>query len=97
VRLETPTPHKTIDLSGLRCPHLISTTVRTIRKLEPGHVLQVITTDINAPSNMTAWSHQSGNELLDMYDEDGRFIFYFRRRDRAVDTAERPANTAGRR
>jgi TusA-related sulfurtransferase len=66
-----------------------------MRKLQPGHILQVVTTDINSPSNMTAWSRQSGNELLDMYDEDGRFVFYFRRSNEAADASKRLVNVAG--
>jgi tRNA 2-thiouridine synthesizing protein A len=88
VRLDTPTPHKSIDLTGLRCPHLVTTTVKTIRQLDPGQILQVITTDLNSPSNMSAWSRQSGNPLIDMYDEDDRFVFYFRRRLEVNDASE---------
>lgn len=88
MRLATPTPHMTINLSGLRCPHILTTTVKTMRQLKPGQILQVITTDINSPSNMSAWSRQSGNELLDMYDEDGRFVFYFRRAGENIESSE---------
>jgi len=28
---------------------------------------------------MTAWSRQSGHQLLELYDEDGRFYFFFKR------------------
>ncbi|NKQ36267.1 MAG: sulfurtransferase TusA family protein [Chloroflexi bacterium] len=84
MQLSTPTPHKTIDLSGLRCPHLVVATMKALRSLECDQILQVITTDLNSPSNMTAWSRQSGHQLLELYDDDGRFYFFFRR---GVETA----------
>jgi TusA-related sulfurtransferase len=57
---------------------LIIATMRALRQLSPNQVLQVIATDLNAPSSISSWSHQSGNELIDMYDENGRFVFYLR-------------------
>ena len=77
MRLTTPIPHKVIDLTGLRCPHLVIATVKALRSLQRGEILQVFATDLNAPSNMAAWSRQSGHKLLDIYDEDGRFVFFF--------------------
>ncbi len=77
--ISTPTPDETIDLGDLRCPHLVLATMRALRALAVGQILRVITTDLSSPSNMTAWSRQSGHALLDMYAEDGRFFFYFER------------------
>jgi tRNA 2-thiouridine synthesizing protein A len=84
MELTTPFPHRTIDLSGLRCPHLVIATIEALRTLELGQVLQVITTDINSPSNMAAWCRQSGNRMLDMYDEEDRFVFYLQRQEETV-------------
>lgn len=72
-------PHKTIDLSSLRCPHLLITTIYALRTLEPGQTLKVLATDLNAPSSLGAWSRQSGHELVEMYDDDGTFVFFLRR------------------
>lgn len=77
--LQTAVPHQTIDLSGLRCPNMVIATIHALATLAPGHILQIIATDLNAPSNMAAWCRQSGNELLEMYEENGRFIFYVKK------------------
>lgn len=53
--------------------------MKALRGLAQGQVLEVITTDLNSPSNMLAWSRQSGHRLLEVFDEDGRFVFYFER------------------
>lgn len=53
--------------------------MKALRSLEDEQILQVIATDLNSPSNMTAWSRQSGHQLLELYDDDGRFYFFFKR------------------
>ena len=76
VELTTPIAHKLIDLTGLRCPHIVISTFHALRMLKQGQILQLTTTDLNSPSNIAAWCRQSGHPLLDMYEENGRFVFY---------------------
>ncbi|MGB0385918.1 MAG: sulfurtransferase TusA family protein [Ardenticatenaceae bacterium] len=77
---------KTIDLDLLRCPHLLIATIHALRQLSAGQVLQIYAKDLNAPSSIAAWARQSGNELLEMYDDHGGpgsnkgFVFFLRRR-----------------
>ncbi len=75
----TPVADKTIDLSTLRCPHLIIATIHALRMSRPGEIVQLIATDLNAPSSISAWARQSGHELLDWYDDDSKFVFFLRR------------------
>lgn len=72
---ETAVPHKTIDLSGLRCPNTVIATIRALETLQNGQLLQVIATDLNAPSNISAWCRQSSHKMVEMYEENGRFVF----------------------
>lgn len=74
-----PKADQTIDLSGLRCPNLVVAIISALRPMHHPQILQVIATDLSAPSNVSAWAKQSGHTLLEMYDEDGRFIFYLQR------------------
>ena len=71
--------HKVLDLCGLRCPHLLIKVIAAVRDLEPDEMLQVRATDLNAPSSIGAWSRQSGNELVDMYQEGNYFVFLLQR------------------
>lgn len=77
--LTTPTPHQKIDLTGLRCPNLVIAIIAALQVMPAGQILMVIATDLNAPSNVAAWSRQSGHALLHMYEENDRFIFYLQR------------------
>jgi tRNA 2-thiouridine synthesizing protein A len=81
VQLDTPIPQveTTINLCDARCPHVVIGIIAALRQLVPGQVLQVRATDLSAPSNISAWTRQSGHRLLEMYEEDGCFVFYLER------------------
>ena len=70
---------KVLDSSGMLCPLPIVKTSLAIKEIGVGQVLQVIATDPGAPSDMEAWSRQTGHELQESSKEDGKFIFYIRR------------------
>lgn len=78
---ETPTPQAetTINLCDARCPHVVIGIITALRELAPGQVLQVKATDLSAPSNISSWARQSGHRLLEMYEENGCFVFYLER------------------
>ena len=76
---DTPKPDQTIDLTGLRCPNLVIAIIAALRPMRHPQILQVIANDLTAPSNVSAWARQSGHALLEMYEENGRFIFYLQR------------------
>ena len=79
--LRTAVSDKIIDLSGQRCPNLVLGIIKALADMENGRILQIIATDLNAPSNVAAWSRQSEHQLIDMYEENGKFVFYLRKRD----------------
>ncbi|MDH5508155.1 MAG: sulfurtransferase TusA family protein [Anaerolineae bacterium] len=70
---------KVLDCSGLLCPIPVVKTAKAIKEIEVGQILKMISTDPGAPPDMEAWSRQTGNELLSSSEEDGKFIFYFKR------------------
>jgi TusA-related sulfurtransferase len=78
------TADKSLNLYGLRCPHLLISVIAAIRSLKPDQNLQIRATDLNSPSSIRAWSRQSGNELLDMYQEDDCFVFLLKRNPKDV-------------
>jgi TusA-related sulfurtransferase len=79
VSLPDITEHQSLNLCGLRCPHLLIRVIQAIESIESGTVLQIRATDLNAPSSITAWARQSGNQLIDMYQEGECFVFLLKR------------------
>ena len=68
-----------LDCSGMLCPIPVVKTAKAIKQIEIGQVLQMIATDPGAPPDMDAWSKQTGHERLESSEENGKFVFYFRR------------------
>lgn len=68
-----------LDCTGLLCPLPVVKTTKAIKQLQVGQVLKLIATDPGAQPDMTAWSRQTGNEILAQSEESGKFIFYIKR------------------
>ncbi|HSR49123.1 MAG TPA: sulfurtransferase TusA family protein [Anaerolineales bacterium] len=70
---------KVLDCSGMLCPMPVVKTSKAIRDVGVGQVLKMIATDPGAPSDMEAWSRQTGHELLQSTEEGGKYVFYLKR------------------
>jgi tRNA 2-thiouridine synthesizing protein A len=68
-----------LDCSGLSCPIPVVKTSKAIKKMDVGQILQMIATDHGAPADMDAWTRQTGHEMLESYQENGKYIFFFRK------------------
>ncbi len=71
-------PDVSINLSDTRCPHTLLATIKALADMGNGNLLQITATDLNAPSNLTAWCRQSGHEMHEMYEENGKFVMFIR-------------------
>lgn len=56
--------HHTEDARGLKCPEPILNSRKSIKNLEIGQVMEILTTDQGSQHDIPAWIHVSGNELL---------------------------------
>ena len=72
---------RTIDCSGLFCPMPVVKTSKEIKSLDAGQILKMIATDPGSMADMEAWSKQTSHELLQSKEENGKFIFYVKRKD----------------
>jgi tRNA 2-thiouridine synthesizing protein A len=62
------------------CPMPVVKTSKAMKELRSGQILKLVATDPGAPPDMEAWSRQTGNELLRITTEDGKFVFFFRKK-----------------
>lgn len=94
LKIENPLSHKdstayeSLDLWGLRYPHLLISVIKAIRSLKPNQELQIHATDLNAPSSITARSRQSGIELLDMVQEGNCFVSLLKQQPEKVEALD---------
>lgn len=67
------------DASGLRCPMPILRTKKEIEKVDVGEILKVIATDIGTKKDFPSWANRTGNEILEMREEDDKLIWFIKR------------------
>jgi TusA-related sulfurtransferase len=58
------TPSGSLDCSGLLCPLPVYKTALALGKLQPGEVLELITTDPGALEDIPAMARQRGDTVL---------------------------------
>ena len=68
--------HDVVDAHGLSCPQPIMRSVKALRALEIGQVLEILTTDPGSKADIPAWVHSTGHELL-TFEERGPKDFRF--------------------
>ena len=64
-----------LDASGLNCPLPILRAKKSIAGLESGQILRIIATDPGSVKDFEAFAKQTGNELLESGEEEGKFVF----------------------
>ncbi len=71
---------KELDARGLNCPLPILKTKKALAEMKSGEVLRVIATDPGSVRDFQAFARQTGNALLDQFEEEKEFIFYMKRK-----------------
>ncbi|NPB08559.1 MAG: sulfurtransferase TusA [Aquificae bacterium] len=74
------TPDKTLDTSGLNCPLPVLKTKKALEELQPGQVLEVISTDPGSKADIPAFCQRTGHELLEMKEEGGKYYYYIKKK-----------------
>ena len=69
-----------LDATGLNCPLPILRAKKSLSGMDSGKVLQIIATDPGSVKDFEAFSKQTGNELLDSNEDDGKFYFLIKKK-----------------
>ena len=64
-----------LDACGLNCPLPILRAKKSLAALASGQVLRIIATDPGAVKDFESFAKQTGNELLESTEQDGKFYF----------------------
>ncbi|MFT5220506.1 MAG: tRNA 2-thiouridine synthesizing protein A [Planctomycetota bacterium] len=67
------------DASGLNCPLPILKSKKALSKLSGGDVLYIVATDPGSVKDFGSFCKQTGNELLESSEADGKFHFYIKK------------------
>ncbi|OHB73730.1 MAG: SirA family protein [Planctomycetes bacterium RBG_16_41_13] len=68
---------ETLDCYGLMCPMPILKTAGRMNEIAPGKILEIIATDEGIKKDIVSWCNSTGNELLEINEEEGGEIHLF--------------------
>jgi len=69
-----------LDTKGLNCPMPVLKTKKAIDGLQPGQILEVISTDKGSISDIPALLKRLGHELMETKEEGGVIEFYIKKK-----------------
>lgn len=70
---------KTLDAKGLSCPMPSVKTALALEQMKIGQVIEVLTDDPVSKRDLPLWAQNTGNELLEMKEEDKVIKIYLRK------------------
>jgi peroxiredoxin family protein/TusA-related sulfurtransferase len=69
-----------LDVKGLKCPVPVLKTKIAFKKMNPGEILEVISSDAGSKKDLPAWARKTGNLMLGSKDDDGgSYRFYLQK------------------
>ncbi len=72
--------HKELDARGLNCPLPILKTKKALAEMTSGEILRVVATDPGSVRDFLAFARQTGNFLVEQFEDNQEFIFYMKRK-----------------
>ncbi|MFK7815192.1 MAG: sulfurtransferase TusA family protein [Gammaproteobacteria bacterium] len=64
-----------LDTSGLNCPLPVLKLRKQLKQLDSGQVIKVIATDPGSVKDFASFCSQTGDELLESKENEGKFIY----------------------
>ncbi len=74
----TVTADKTLDLRGIACPMVMAKTKQTLKDMQKGQVLEVISSDACTEFDIPSWLKRTGKELITTVKEQDTIRFFIR-------------------
>lgn len=69
-----------LDVTGLKCPMPLLKAKKALNELPAGALLRVYATDPGSVRDFEVFARQSGNELLESTESDGRYSYLLRKK-----------------
>lgn len=70
---------ESLDLTGLACPMPIVKVSKKMKELNPGDIVDALTSDPGALTDFPAWARTSGNEIVQTDTEGSNTRFYIKK------------------
>ena len=76
--LKEITPNNTLDVRGEGCPRPTLKSLKALKGMNSGEILEVLGTDPGTKKDMPKLAKKSGHEWLGFIDEDGYYRFFLK-------------------
>ena len=63
-----------VDARNMACPGPITKLTKAYRKAKPGDIIEVYATDPGFKPDVQAWAKRTGNEILELREDNGTII-----------------------
>ncbi len=68
-----------LDATGLNCPLPILRAKKALSSMQSGKILRIVATDPGSVKDFEAFAKQTGNQLLESGEEEGKFVFLLKK------------------
>lgn len=68
-----------LDCKGLMCPMPVVELAKKVKALDIGQEFEMVSDDIGSKEDVPAWCNRTGNQLIDVKEENGTFTYRIRR------------------
>ena len=66
---------KSVNYTGLKCPMPVLKTKKELKNMTAGEIIEVIVDDVGAKKDIPAMLNSTGNELVELKEDNGNLIF----------------------
>lgn len=70
----------TIDSRGATCPGPLMDLIGKMKKVDPGTVIELLTTDNSSKTDVPEWVEKAGHELVDTVETDDGWAVYIEKK-----------------
>jgi tRNA 2-thiouridine synthesizing protein A len=70
---------ETLDCKGLSCPMPVVKAKEAMDAIQPGQIMELISTDKGSVKDFQAWVNQTNHDLVEQKEEEGVFKFYVKK------------------
>ncbi len=71
---------KRVDARGKTCPQPLMEAIKALREVEPGEVVEVLSSDEASTVDIPAWARRKGHDVLGIFEEKGYYRIVIRKR-----------------
>ncbi|HEY3420004.1 MAG TPA: sulfurtransferase TusA family protein [Methanomassiliicoccales archaeon] len=68
-----------LDCRGLECPLPTVELTKKIKRMKVGEELEMVSNEPNSKLDVPAWCKRTGNQLIDVREEEGHFYFHIKK------------------